>query len=33
MKAKEPKSNGVINGGLKIIVDDDDEVLRYVENV
>lgn len=27
----EPKSNGVANGGARIVVDDDDEVLRYGE--
>ena len=25
----EPKPNGVINGGARITLDDDDEVLRY----
>lgn len=25
----EPKSNGVMNGGARIVVDDDDDVLRY----
>ena len=25
----EPKSNGVKNGGARIVVDNDDEVLRY----
>lgn len=32
MEAKvtsEPKPNGVKNGGARIVVDDDEEVLRY----
>ncbi len=29
----EPKSNGVANGGARIVVDDDDEVLRYGEMI
>lgn len=30
-ETSEPKSNGVANGGARIVVDDDDEVLRYGE--
>lgn len=28
-KLSKPKSTGVMNGGARIVVEDDDEVLRY----